>query len=78
MVDRSEAQDSWYFLGPRRSRTLHPILDLCSLNKLLKVYKFGMLTNSRLLQSVHPGDWFSSDNLKDAFMWLIIPLTGSY
>ena len=33
----------------------------------LRIYKFIMLMNSLLLQSVHPGDWFTSINLKDAY-----------
>lgn len=51
----SEAQDSLYtrnLLVPKRGRTLRPYFDLHALNKHLRVYKFRMLMNSRLLQPV--------------------------
>ena len=46
---------------------VRPFLDLHVLNKHLKVCKFKILTLSRLLQSVHRSDWFTSIDLKDVY-----------
>ncbi|XP_062386517.1 uncharacterized protein LOC134075064 [Sardina pilchardus] len=70
IVPHAQAQCGWYsryFVIPKRSGGLRPILDLRSLNKHLRVYKFRMLTVRQLLNSVKPGQWFTSIDLTDAF-----------
>lgn len=66
-------QDGWYslyFLVPKRDGVLCPIPDMRALNKHLRVWKFKMLTNRRLLRSMCPGDWFTTFDLKDAYVHL--------
>ncbi|XP_026102951.1 uncharacterized protein LOC113074342 [Carassius auratus] len=64
---------SRYFLVPKKgTRALRPILDLRTLNKYLRKYKFRMLTHSTLLKLVRPGDWFTSIDLKDAYFHIKI------
>lgn len=58
---------STYFLVPKKTGGLRPILDLRTLNEFLKVLPFKMLTVSDVLKSVLPGEWFTSVDLKDAY-----------
>ena len=58
---------STYFLVPKKTGDLRPILDLRALNEYLKVLPFKMLTISDVLKSVLPGEWFTSIDLKDAY-----------
>lgn len=70
VVPLSEAQYGWYrryFLVLNRDGGLRPILDMRALNKRLRVRKFKMLTNQRLLRSVRPGNWFITIDLKEAY-----------
>lgn len=51
---------------------LRPILNLRALNRHLRSYKFTMLTHAALLWFVRPGDWFTSVDLKDAYIHIPI------
>ncbi|XP_061590737.1 uncharacterized protein LOC133456285 [Cololabis saira] len=58
---------STYFLIPKKDTSLRPVLDLRGLNQYLKVLPFRMLRTRDVLQSVTPGEWFTSIDLKDAY-----------
>ena len=58
---------STYFLVTKKTGGFRPILDLRGLNKFLKVISFHMLTTKDVLQSIAPGEWFTSIDLKDAY-----------
>uniref|UniRef100_UPI003AAC7FDB uncharacterized protein n=1 Tax=Centroberyx gerrardi TaxID=166262 RepID=UPI003AAC7FDB len=58
---------SRYFVVPKKYGGLHPILDLRVLNKYLRRFTFKMLTLRQVMQSVRPGDWFTTVDLKDAY-----------
>ncbi|MBN3273351.1 SCND3 protein, partial [Polyodon spathula] len=53
----------WY----PRDCSFHPILDLSLLNGFLKERKSRMLTHCHILQSIRPGDWFTTVDLRDAY-----------
>ncbi len=57
---------------PKRGGGLRPILDLCVLNSFLRKYKFRMLTLTVLSRAIHPGDWFTSIDLQDAYFHIHI------
>ncbi|KAF7644336.1 hypothetical protein LDENG_00223770 [Lucifuga dentata] len=64
---------SWYFLVPKKGgRGLQAILDLRALNKHIRKYNFRMLTHTTLLYFLHPGNWFTSTDLKDDFFHIPI------
>ncbi len=58
---------SKYFLVPKKDGGLRPILDLRQLNRFIKVLPFKMLTTAQILESIEPGEWFASIDLKDAY-----------
>ena len=58
---------SRYFLVPKASGGLRPILDLRRLNTYVKVLPFKMLTSTQVLSSVSEGEWFTLVDLKDAY-----------
>ncbi|XP_020780058.2 uncharacterized protein LOC110159790 [Boleophthalmus pectinirostris] len=58
---------SRYFLVPKKTGDLRPVLDLRGLNMFLKVLPFKMLGVKQVLQAILPGDWFTSIDLKDAY-----------
>lgn len=58
---------SRYFLVPKKTGDLRPVLDLRGLNVFLKVLPFRMLRVKDVLQVISPGDWFTSIDLKDAY-----------
>ncbi len=57
---------SKYFLVPKKDGGLRPILDLRQLNRFLKGLPFKMLTTTQILESIEPGEWFASIDMKDA------------
>ena len=65
--DRPRGFYSRYFLITKKDGGLRPILDLRGLNYYLKVFPFKMLRTRDVLQTVLPGDWFTSIDLKDAY-----------
>ncbi|XP_029441848.1 LOW QUALITY PROTEIN: uncharacterized protein LOC115081559 [Rhinatrema bivittatum] len=58
---------SIYFLVPKKDGGFRPILDLRRLNRYIKVLQFHMLRTVDVLQTITPGDWFTSVDLKDAY-----------
>ncbi|XP_050950465.1 uncharacterized protein LOC127153455 [Labeo rohita] len=55
-----------YFIVPKKSGGLRPILDLRALNRSLLRLPFKMLTMKRMLTCIRPQDWFAAIDLKDA------------
>lgn len=75
VVPVSEVRSGWYsryFLVPKSNGMLHPILDLCGLDKHLKVCKFKMPTLWQLIHSVH------HVHPHHIFVWLYILTTEGF
>ncbi|KAK7895505.1 hypothetical protein WMY93_020830 [Mugilogobius chulae] len=58
---------SRYFLVPKKTGDLRPVLDLRGLNVFLKVMPFRMLRTAEVLQAISAGEWFTTLDLKDAY-----------
>ena len=63
---------SRFFLVPKRSGGVRPVLDLSTLNLFLRTCKFQMETVSRIRLSVNPGDWATSIDLMDAYFHILV------
>ncbi len=63
---------SRYFLVPKKDGGLRPILDLRHLNRALMKRPFRRITLKQNLLQVCPGDWFFSQDLKDAYIHIQI------
>ncbi len=63
---------SKYFPVPKKDGGLRPILDLRQLNRFIKVLPFKMLTTKQILESIEPGVWLASIDLKDAYFYVPI------
>ncbi len=61
-----------YFIVPKKSGGLRPILDLRVLNRALHRLPFKMLTPKRIFGCVRPQDWFAAIDLKDAYFHVSI------
>ncbi|KAI2647639.1 Transposon Ty3-G Gag-Pol polyprotein [Labeo rohita] len=61
-----------YFIVPKKSGGLRPILDLRALNRSLLRLPFKMLTTKRMLTCIRPQDWFAAIDLKDAYFHVSI------
>ncbi|KAL0195088.1 hypothetical protein M9458_008660, partial [Cirrhinus mrigala] len=61
-----------YFIVPKKSDGLRPILDLRALNRSLHRLPFRMLTPKRILSCVRHQDWFAAIDLKDAYFHVSI------
>ncbi len=61
-----------YFIVPKKSGGLRPILDLRALNRALHRLPFKMLTPKRIFGCVRPQDWFAAIDLKDAYFHVSI------
>ncbi|KAL0148839.1 hypothetical protein M9458_055848 [Cirrhinus mrigala] len=61
-----------YFIVPKKSGGLRPILDLRELNWSLHRLPFKMLTPKRILSCVRHQDWFAAIDLKDAYFHVSI------
>ncbi len=61
-----------YFIVPKKSGGLRPILDLRVLNQSLHKLPFKMLTQKRIFECVRPRDWFAAIDLKDAYFHVSI------
>ncbi|KAL0152047.1 hypothetical protein M9458_052651, partial [Cirrhinus mrigala] len=61
-----------YFIVPKKSGGLRPILDLRELNRSLLRLPFKMLTSKRILSCVRHQDWFAAIDLKDAYFHVSI------
>ena len=58
--EESEGFYSRYFLVPKKTGGMRPILDLSVFNKRIMKRPFHMLTIKHVLECVRPGDWFIS------------------
>ena len=70
VVPPSQAKEgfySTYFLVPKKTGDLRPILNLRPLNKVIQIDTFKMETLSNVIMSVSPGQWLVSLDLKDAY-----------
>ncbi len=56
-----------YFIVPKKSGGLRPILDLRVLNRSLHKLPFKMLTQKRIFECIRPRDRFAAIDLKDAY-----------
>ncbi|KAI2665879.1 Transposon Ty3-G Gag-Pol polyprotein [Labeo rohita] len=61
-----------YFIVPKKSGGLRPILDLRVLNRSLLRLPFKMLTSKRILSCVRHQDLFAAIDLKDAYFHVSI------
>ncbi|KAL0201658.1 hypothetical protein M9458_004845, partial [Cirrhinus mrigala] len=61
-----------YFIVPKKSGGLRPILDLRALNRSLLRLPFKMLTTKRMLTCIRHQDWFAAIDLKDAYFHVSI------
>ncbi|KAI2668815.1 ORF V: Enzymatic polyprotein [Labeo rohita] len=61
-----------YFIVPKKSGGLRPILDLRALNRSLLRLPFKMLTTKRMLTCIRPQDWLAAIDLKDAYFHVSI------
>ncbi|KAI2656397.1 Gag-Pol polyprotein [Labeo rohita] len=61
-----------YFIVPKKSGGLRPILDLRALNRSLLRLPFKMFTTKRMLTCIRPQDWFAAIDLKDAYFHVSI------
>ncbi|KAI2651800.1 ORF V: Enzymatic polyprotein [Labeo rohita] len=61
-----------YFIVPKKSGGLRPILDLRALNRSLLRLLFKMLTTKRMLTCIRPQDWFAAIDLKDGYFHVSI------
>ncbi|KAI2645630.1 Transposon Ty3-I Gag-Pol polyprotein [Labeo rohita] len=61
-----------YFIVPRKSGGLQPILDLRVLNRSLLRLPFKMLTSKRILSCIRHQDWFAAIDLKNAYFHVSI------
>ncbi len=61
-----------YFIVPKKSVGLRPILDLRVLNRALHKLPFNMLMQKRIFGCVRPLDWFAAIDLKDAYFHVSI------
>ncbi|XP_067267072.1 RT1 class I histocompatibility antigen, AA alpha chain-like [Chanodichthys erythropterus] len=63
---------SLYFIVPKKTGGLRPILDLRALNRALHRLPFKMLTPKHIFECVRPLDWFAAIDLKDAYFHVSI------
>ncbi|KAK2902453.1 hypothetical protein Q8A73_012199 [Channa argus] len=73
-MEENQGFYSRYFLVPKKSGEMRPILDLSFLNQFMVVRRFHMLTTASVLRSVPPGDWLSSVDLKDVYFHIPVAM----
>ncbi len=61
-----------YFIVPKKSGGLRPILDLRVLNRSLHKLPFKMLMHKRIFECIRPRDWFAEIDLKEAYFHVSI------
>ena len=59
---------SLLFVTPKVTGDWRPVIDLSCLNRSVRVSHFHMETQQSVLQSLCPGDWMASLDLKDAYL----------
>ena len=74
--DEEEGYYSTFFLVPKKSGEMRPILNLKPLNRFIQTTKFRMETLPLVKEAVQPGDWLASLDLKDAY--LHVPIRPSH
>ena len=70
VVPKDQCQTGWYgryFLVPKKTGDLRPILNLKPLNKHLLVESFKMESLRNVILACRPGEWLASVDLKDAY-----------
>ena len=67
-----EGYYSTYFLVPKKTGDLRPILNLKRLNTLIENPTFKMETLVSVLKGLKPGDWLLAVDLKDAYFHIPI------
>ena len=60
------------FVIPKATGGWRPILDLSPLNRFLEIQTFRMETTTSTRDSIHPGDWATSIDLKDAYFHVLV------
>ena len=60
------------FVVPKASGGWRPVLDLSTLNTFLQQKRFRMETAMSIRESMQPGDWAVSLDLKDAYFHILI------
>ena len=60
------------FVVPKSTGGWRPVLDLSALNRFVRQIRFRMETPSSVRDSIRPGDWASSLDLKDAYFHIRI------
>ena len=60
------------FVVPKASGGWRPVLHLSPLNAFLRNVPFRMETAASLQDAMHPGDWATSIDLRDAYFHLLI------
>ena len=63
---------SMYFLVPKKTGDLRPILNLKPINGLISSPKFKMETLATVIKGLSPGEWLAAVDLKDAYFHLPI------
>jgi ribonuclease HI len=63
---------STFFVVPKKSGELRPILNLRHLNRFLAKKHFKMETLQAIIKAVQPNDWMVSLDLKDAYLHIPI------
>ena len=71
-LERQGGFYSAYFVIPKKTGGLRPVLDLRGVNHWLKRMKFRMLSPARVLQAMSKGLWFTTIDLKDAYFQIPI------
>ena len=67
-----EGYYSMYFLVPKKTGDLRPILNLKPINHTIHKSTFKMETLQSVILAVQPGDWLASIDLKDAYFHIPI------
>ena len=67
-VPRDQSTECYwmYFLVPKKTGDLQPILDLKPMNKFIDSPSFKMETSETVSHRINPNDWMASLDLKDA------------
>ena len=63
---------SRFFIVPKRSGGVRPVLDLSALNQFLRPFHFQMETAARIRLTINPGDWATSIDLQDAYFHILV------
>ncbi|XP_016370811.1 uncharacterized protein LOC107710542 [Sinocyclocheilus rhinocerous] len=61
-----------YFIVPKKTGGLRPILDLRALNRALHRLPFKMLMPKLIFECIRPMDWFAAIDLKDVYFHVSI------